>query len=243
MLNTQSPIPLYHQLCDILLAKVRSGEYAPGKKIPSENDLAAAYGIGRPTARQAIDLLVRRRVLSRRRGAGTFVREEQAEVDLFSLAGTISSFQKKGIKAISRIIEKTRLRRIEAGSENPFSGGKAFYLSRLSLVDEEPVLLEEIYLHPELFSGIDQLDLTGHSLSRIVAERYYMRLSSGRQSFRIGFADAEKARVLALSPQSPILLVKRFLNFSQADSAIYSDLYCRTDRFSFSQTIGGFTNE
>ncbi|MHC1724433.1 MAG: GntR family transcriptional regulator [Syntrophobacteraceae bacterium] len=243
MLNTQSPIPLYHQLSDILLAKVRSGEYAPGERIPSENDLAAAYGIGRPTARQAIDLLVRRRVLARRRGSGTFVREEQAEVDLFSLAGTISSFQKKGISANTRIIEKTRLKKVEAGSENPFSGAKAFYLSRLSLVEEEPVLLEEIYLHPELFTGIDQLDLTGQSLSRIVDERYYMRLSSGRQNFRIGFAEMRRAQLLAVPPGTPILLVKRFLNFPQADNAIYSDLYCRTDRFVFSQTIGGFTDE
>jgi GntR family transcriptional regulator len=44
---------------------------------------------------------------------------------------------------------------------------------------------------------------------------------------------------LAVSTQTPILVVKRFLNFAQAQNAIYSELYCRTDRFVFSQNIGG----
>ena len=59
MLNTQSPIPLYHQLAEILMEGIRTGDYPPGLRIPSEPQLAKAYGIGRPTVRHAIDLLVR----------------------------------------------------------------------------------------------------------------------------------------------------------------------------------------
>jgi GntR family transcriptional regulator len=239
MLNPQSPIPLYHQLSEIILAKIRSGEYAAGAKIPSEPVLAATYGIGRPTARQAIDLLVRRRFLTRRRGAGTFVRMEGDEVDLFSLAGTMSAFHRKGISVTCRILENVRLKMIEADPENPFSGRGAFFLSRLSLVDEAPVLLEEILLDPRWFIGIDQVDLSGRSLSEMVYERYHMRPSGGRQNFRIGYLDGVRAKHLGVSPTTPILVVKRFLNFPQAENALYSDLYCRTDQFVFSQTIGG----
>lgn len=243
MLNPQSPIPLYHQLSELILAKVRSGEYPPGARIPSENELAATYGIGRPTARQAIDLLVRRRILARRRGAGTFVQEAQEEIDLFSLAGTIASFQKKGIAVCPQILEKTRLTEVGPDPHNPFAGGKAFYLARLNRVEEVPVLLEEIYLHPELFPGLEALDLEGCSLSQIVAERYYMRPTTGRQHFSIGYLDGERARHLSVHPSTPILVVKRFLDFPQAPSAIYSELYCRTDQFVFSQTLRGFTHE
>ena len=58
MLNTQSPIPLHHQLADILMSRIRSGEYPAGDRIPAELKLAEAYNIGRPTVRQAIELLV-----------------------------------------------------------------------------------------------------------------------------------------------------------------------------------------
>ena len=68
MLNTESPLPLYHQLAEILTAEIRSGEYPPGSRIPAEMGLAQTYGIGRPTVRQAVDLLVRKGLVKRRRG-------------------------------------------------------------------------------------------------------------------------------------------------------------------------------
>lgn len=239
MLNPHSPVPLYHQLADILLGKIRSGEYALGSRIPSEHQLAESYGIGRPTARQATDLLVRRRILVRKRGAGTFVRADENEVDLFSLAGTMSSFHKKGISLVTELLQKTELRKVEENSENPFAGGRAYFISRLSRVETMPVLLEEIYLHAEVFAGIDAIDLADQSLSRVVDERYYMRPTGGKQNFRIDYVEGYKGQHLGVTAATPILLVKRFLHFVQAENAIFSELYCRTDQFVFSQTIRG----
>jgi len=243
MLNPESPIPLYRQLADILLAAIREGEYPPGSRVPSENSLAIRYGIGRPTARQATELLVRRGILVRRRGSGTFVGKEQKEVDLFSLAGTISSFHRKGIPMTTRILQKTRLKTVGNDSENPFAGQKAYFLSRLSLVEEIPVLIEDIYLNATLFAGIERFDLSGRSLSQIVAEHYYIRPTGGKQNFRIGYLTGKKGLKLVVSPETPILAVKRFLHFAQGQNAIYSELFCRTDRFVFSQTIGGVIHE
>jgi len=242
MLNPDSPLPLYHQLSDILLERIRSGEYPEGSKIPSEHRLAETFGIGRPTARQATDLLVRKNVLIRKRGSGTFVAEQPKEVDLFSLAGTLSSFQEKGITLQTSIIEETHLTDVGEEDENPFSKKNAYFLSRLSRVSGKPVLIEDIYLHAAIFSGINRIDLKGRSLSQVVAENYYMRPVGGNQNFRIGYLTGKRARDLNVSSKTPILVVKRFLHFSQADSAIFSELYCRTDRFVFSQRIGGIQN-
>ncbi len=244
MLNPQSPIPLYHQLADIIRAKIRAGEYQPGSRIPSENSLASTYGIGRPTARQATELLVRKRILVRKRGSGTFINTQQKkEVDLFSLAGTMASFRKEGISVTTRILQKTRLEAIGRNPENPFSGQEAYFVSRLSSVENTPVLIEDIYLHPTLFSGIDRIDLQEQSLSQVVDEYYYMQPVSGRQNFKIGHLIGKRAMKLGVAPSKPILVVKRYLHFAQAENAIYSELYCRTDQFDFSQTIGGLTND
>lgn len=237
MLNSKSPIPLYHQLADIIIIKIRSGEYPPGSRIPSENRLAATYGIGRPTARQATDVLVRKRMLVRKRGSGTFVGENRKEVDLFSLAGTISSFHKKGISITTQIIEDIRKETVENDSENPFSGQEVYFFSRLSRVEDMPVLIEDIYLHASLFSGIERFNLQGRSLSQIVEAQYYMRPTGGKQNFRIGYLTGEKAKSLDISSDIPILAVKRFLHFESAKNAIYSELFCRTDRFVFSQSL------
>jgi GntR family transcriptional regulator len=241
MLNSLSPIPLYLQLANIILDKIRSGEYTPGSRILSENNLAARYGIGRPTARQATDLLVRKRILVRKRGSGTFVCEQQKEVDLFSLAGTTSAFNKKGITVTTHILQNIRLDQIRHDPKNPFTNKKAYFYSRLSRVEKVPVLIEDMYLHDILFKGIDKMDLSCRSLSQIVDEHYYMKPGSGRQNFRIGYLTDEKANALEVSPDTPILMVKRFLNFDQTKNAIYSELYCRTDQFVFSQTLGAYS--
>jgi GntR family transcriptional regulator len=237
MLNSRSPIPLYHQLADIILEKIRSAEYSPGDRIPSENELADRYGIGRPTVRQATDLLIRKRFLIRKRGSGTFVCEKHKEVDLFSLAGTTSAFSKKGIEVTTRILQKIQLKHIESHSKNPFASRMAYFFSRLSQVGKSPVLIEDMYLHQDLFKGIDAIDLSGRSISQIVGEHYYMKPESGRQTFRIGYLSGEKADVLQVNSKTPILMVERYLHFEQAKDAVYSELYCRTDQFVFSQEL------
>jgi len=239
MLNSRSPIPLYHQLADIILEKIRSGEYSPGDRILSENELAARYGIGRPTVRQATDLLIRKRFLIRKRGSGTFVCEKHKEVDLFSLAGTTAAFHKKGIEVSTRILQKIRLKPIKSDPKNPFANQNAYFFSRLSRMGTSPVLIEDMYLHQDLFKGIDAIDLSGRSISQIVGEHYYMTPDSGRQTFQIGYLSGEKANALEVNTHTPILIVQRYLNFEQAENAVYSELYCRTDQFVFSQELGG----
>ena len=243
MLNSQSPIPLYHQLADILMEGIRSGDYPSGTRIPSEPQLAKEYGIGRPTVRQAIDVLVRKRLLLRRRGSGTYVRMPEQEIDLFSLAGTSSAFHKKGIAVDVELLQKTKRIKVPADAENPFAGGAAFFLSRLNRVDGMPVLLEEIYLHPVLFKGIENMDLKGRSLSQVVDSSFYMRPTGGRQTFRITNPDAAKRSAMELEEDSPVLEVHRFLNFKQAANAVFSILTCNTETFVFSQQIGGLNHD
>ena len=243
MLNTESPLPLYHQLAEILTGKIRSGAYPPGSRIPAETSLAQRYGIGRPTVRQAVDLLVRKGLVKRRRGAGTFVTEAGNDVDLFSLAGTSAAFQRQGIPIDIQLLSPVCLKGVSGDRENPFSGGKAYVVTRLTLAEEHPVLLEKMYLHPRLFKGIEHMDLSGKSLARVVSDTFYMVPDCGRQTFRIERLNQFQAQVLQLAEDDPVILVKRFLDFPQATNAVYSELLCRTDRFVFSQTIGGNIHE
>jgi len=242
MLNTTSPIPLYHQLADILLTRIRSGDYPAGSRIPSELKLAADYGIGRPTVRQAIELLVQKGYLLRKRGSGTYVMDRKPEVDLFSLDGTTASFQKKGLSTDTVIRRPVSLKDVLDDLENPFNGSRAYGFSRVTRVSGSPVLIEDLFLHPEYFAGIDRIDLKGRSLSEIAEERFYMRPTSGKQTFRIGYPDPLQAEDLEISQTTPILLVKRFLHFAQAENIVYSALFCRTDQYVFSQTIGKNTH-
>jgi GntR family transcriptional regulator len=237
-LNSRSPLPLYQQLADRLTSEIRSGELAAGSKLPSEPSLAKSYRIGRPTVRQATDLLVQRRLVRRRRGAGTYVLDAPPSVDLFSLAGTLHSFEQQGIRIESRLVKKLEREPITGDEHNPFAGREAYCFSRVSRVRRRPVLYEELYLDPVLFPDLERFNLEGASLARIVQRDYFQTPSSATQHFSVHCLGAEQASALRLRAGASILLVHRHLHFDAQPSAIYGKMYCRTDELVFSQTLG-----
>lgn len=241
-MNKESPIPLYHQLAEQLQSEINAGKYQPGDKIPSETTLAASFAIGRPTVRQAIDSLVRKRLLIRRRGSGTYVAEAPERVDLFSLAGTIASFKSSKRDPQVKVIEEPCLVEISDEPTNPFNNTTAISLSRRTMVNSTPVLVEDIFFDATLFSGLENINIKDISLSQLVEDTFHFVLAGGTQHFGITYPDKRLSGLLDLPLTTPLLAVNRFLHSPQMPNAIYSDLYCRTDKFIFSQSLGGFTH-
>lgn len=53
-----SPIPIYHQLKSAIKKKIETGEFKPGERIPTEQELCERYAISRSPVRQALKELV-----------------------------------------------------------------------------------------------------------------------------------------------------------------------------------------
>lgn len=70
---TAGPGPLYRRLAGALGAAVRSGDLAPGDRLPAERPLAAALGVSRATVADAYDTLRGAGLAVSRRGSGTRV--------------------------------------------------------------------------------------------------------------------------------------------------------------------------
>jgi GntR family transcriptional regulator len=238
MLDASAPLPLYHQLAEALFAQIRAGKYVPGEKIPSEHELAALYRVGRPTVRQATDTLIQRGLLARRRGSGTFVRSVPTQVDLFSLAGTLVSFEQRGLSLRSEWVVRPRTGIVE-DAEHPLGGRSCVRMARLSHVDDEATLLEEFDFDAEHFPGLERIAIRGRSVSRLIEEHFALRPQSAEQSFRVAALDARRATLLRLQAGAAILRVDRTLHFALAGAAVFARMYCRTDRFAFSQRIEG----
>ncbi|MFN4357154.1 UTRA domain-containing protein [Sphingopyxis alaskensis] len=56
-----------------IAAAIRAGEWRPGDRVPTEQDLAAHYGCARATVSKALGELAAAGLIERRRKAGTFV--------------------------------------------------------------------------------------------------------------------------------------------------------------------------
>ncbi|MGN0122640.1 FadR/GntR family transcriptional regulator, partial [Rhodococcus rhodochrous] len=73
--------PLADQAAELLLERIRSGEWPLGAKLPGETTLAPQLGVGRSTVREAIRQLAGRGILTTRQGAGVFVTALDAPED------------------------------------------------------------------------------------------------------------------------------------------------------------------
>ena len=238
MLNVASPIPLYQQLAELLRRAMEVGQYPAKEKIPSEPELAQTYGIGRPTVRQATDMLVREGLLERRRGSGTYVLPKTKHIDLFSLSGTGLALEASDVVAQVEWLELPEL----VTAEQSLGGFESAYrLQRITRIDDEPVLLETFYLDAQVFVDFGQRFDASQSLSGQVKQQYHHTVTSAEQNFRIMFPSRKLADLMQVNNKLPLLHVARQLNFgagsNNLDAAIYCDIICRTDRYNFSQTI------
>ncbi|WP_084964916.1 GntR family transcriptional regulator [Thermoactinospora rubra] len=75
------PVSAVNALADALRQRVLSGEVEPGTPLP-EQEIAAAYGVARPTVREALAMLVHEGLLRRERNRSAYVPEiTQADLD------------------------------------------------------------------------------------------------------------------------------------------------------------------
>ena len=73
-IDPTGPVPPYRQIAAILRARIESGEYPKGSRIPTESELVETYEVARTTARRSIALLREEGLVMTVPQRGTYVR-------------------------------------------------------------------------------------------------------------------------------------------------------------------------
>lgn len=107
--------PLADQAAELLLERIRAGEWTLGEKLPGETTLAPQLGVGRSTVREAIRQLAGRGVLASRQGAGVFVTALDAPEDWDSV------LRRAGVVAVieARVAIETEAAALAASRRTP----------------------------------------------------------------------------------------------------------------------------
>src|SRR6202042_641657 len=140
--DRSSPVPLYFQVAQHLEHMIESGELPMGTRLENETDLAGRLGLSRPTMRRAIEYLVGRGLLVRKRGIGTQVVQAKVtrEVELTSLYDDLA---KSGRDPSTRVVSF----RTEGAPDDLaatlgiLTGTPVYVFERLRYADAEPLTL------------------------------------------------------------------------------------------------------
>jgi GntR family transcriptional regulator len=233
--RAETSVPLYVQIADNLLDKIESGELGPGDRLPSERELSEKLSINRLTLRRAFRVLEGQGLLIRRRGSGTYVAEAKIEWRAGRLIPFTSGAQRRGyVPGAKVILFEERPVEVAVASELSLSASAlVFFVHRLRLVGQVPVLLERFVVPARRFAGLDCYDLGSRSLYEVMETEYGVSVSQARQSLEPVIATEYEAELLGIRPGAPLMLERRLTFDSQGQPIEYGkDLY-RGDRFRF----------
>ena len=73
-IDPTGPVPPYRQIAAIIRARIESGEYPTGTRIPTESEMVETWEVARTTARRAIALLRDEDLVRTVPQRGTYVR-------------------------------------------------------------------------------------------------------------------------------------------------------------------------
>lgn len=149
--DRSSPVPLYFQLSQQLEAAIEHGALTPGSLLGNEIELAARLGLSRPTVRQAIQSLVDKGLLVRRRGVGTQVVHSKVRRPL-ELSSLYDDLEAAGQRPATKVLVNTV---VPATAEIAAALGVAedsevHRIERLRLTHGEPMAYLCNYLPPGL---------------------------------------------------------------------------------------------
>ncbi len=158
--------PLPTQLADRLRQRIADGHWEPGTRLPSEQELAAEYGVSRPTVRSAVARLVDGGMLRVRHGAGTFVTSHPGAIvaGLQELRSTTRIIAEQGHNC--EVAYRSRqLRPATAEEAERFEGPAGMpviAIERCFLADDEVVAFEHDLINAAVLpDGVTAEDFTG----------------------------------------------------------------------------------
>ncbi|MCZ8378608.1 GntR family transcriptional regulator [Mycobacterium sp. CPCC 205372] len=234
-LDRSSPVPLYYQLAQAIEAAIRNGELAPGDRFENELALASRLTLSRPTTRRAIQELVDKGLLVRKRGVGTQVVQNPVHrrVELTSL---FDDLVRAGQEPTTRLLEyHAGVVDEEITTELSLAEDhEVVTIQRLRSANGEPLAVMTNYLPVELAPDADELEASG-LYQALRGRGVHIRLA--RQRIGAKPATRTEARLLDEKAGAPLLTMARTA-FDDSGKAVEFGSHCyRASRYFFETTL------
>lgn len=210
---------------------IKDPQYAEGKFLPNEVDLAKQLAISRTTLRQALNKLVYEGLLIRKKGIGTKVAGASVSSKSNNWLSFSQEMQARGIPIrnfelhISWVNPEDQIANFfEIGTNK-----KVLKLERLRGKPEGPFVYFVSYFHPRV--GLTGDEDFKRPLYEVLEKDYSVIANLSKEEISAKAADKIIAAKLEIEPGDPILLRKRFV-YDQGDRPIEFNLgYYRADSF------------
>lgn len=202
-----SPVPLYFQVAQQLEHAIQSGQLRPGMRLDNELDLAEVLRVSRPTLRRAMEYLVDRGYLVRKRGLGTRVLHPKVRrpLELTSLWDHLERSGKRP-RTVVRSLRTVPTTDSVALALDLDEGAEVVAMERLRYADDQPLAVMRNWIPRGLVElSAERLERTGlWQLMRAAGIRPHLAW----QTIGARTATAAEARLLRAANREPVLTMQ-----------------------------------
>ncbi|CAN5378118.1 GntR family transcriptional regulator [soil metagenome] len=234
-LERSSPIPLYFQVAQAFEKAIVDGQLKPGDRFENELALAKRLSLSRPTTRRAIQELVDKGMLVRKRGVGTQVVQTPVHrpVELTSLFDDLA---RAGQAPATQVLDYNIGPAPDdiAAHLNLPAGSEVLTMRRLRSSGGQPLAIMTNHLPAAIAPDQEELEKVG-LYAALRTRGVHIRLA--RQRIGAKAADREEARLLDEKPKAPLLVMNRTAFDDSGRIVEYGSHAYRASRYYFETTL------
>jgi len=199
-------LPLHKKIEHDLFKKIESGEYPENEVIPTEIELSEAYGVSRPTIRQAVQSLVNAGYLEKRKKRGTLVKRSKIQQEFTRHVESFDSeFYRKGMSTKTKVLTFTKTNATKEIALNLAlkEGDLVYKLTRLRFAEDKPVVFVTSFMPDKIFPNLCQVDFAKQSLYETFRE-FGHPIHSVSRKLEITLADETASYLLDVLENAPL---------------------------------------
>lgn len=233
-LGRDGSTPLHQQIAAELRRQIAEGELRPGDPLPSEHTLMRRFGVSRGTVRQARAALRSDGTITGSRGRLLAVRGPQLTQPLSELISFSAWIQSLGKRPSGRAIEfgPQPADEAQAAMLGVEPGATIYFLLRVRLADDEPMMIERTVFPPQVGQLVAALDLERQSIYAELG-RQGIVFASARHVLGTMPASRIDARLLGVPTGTPLLRERRHTTSASGEPLEWSDDRYLADRINF----------
>lgn len=213
--------PIWQQIYDHILGLIETGALSPGEQLPGENHMAARLGVTRITLRRALQQLQKEGHLTARKGVGIFVRSPPS---IFSIRDGRSfreniDTRSRAIATVTRLLVRETADEAVSAMLGIAPGSEIIHLQRVRLVNDQPIYVNDKYFPAARLPVFETAYRDRQSVTQVFRTHGIDRFRRLETRVSGGFASAEEAEILQLTPGTPVFRINA-RNVDDAGTAI-----------------------
>ncbi len=204
---------LYLQIRRLIVQAIQGGALLPGQQIPSIATIASAARVSRMTVRHALETLIHEGWIHAVPGKGSFVtRKTRVILDLQNVVGWADEVRMQGLEPSARLVgvEVVPVEPPVAQALALAPGTPVYRVVRVQYAGETPLGIDTTFLPVNRFPDFPtHIAASPASISRVLLEKYNLRLEHGFQLIKAVSADRPTAEMIGVPAGSPVLVAER----------------------------------